>query len=50
MASNDAVNACIIELVASVKASNQLATASVQSEGPTIVDCIDVLLTMLEIA
>ena len=50
MASNDAVNACIIDLAASVKASNQLATASVQSEGPTIDDCLDVLHAMLEIS
>ncbi|RWR80015.1 hypothetical protein CKAN_00862000 [Cinnamomum micranthum f. kanehirae] len=50
VASNDAINACIIDLAASVKASTQVATPSVQSEGPTIDDCIDVLHAMPEIS
>eukprot|EP00268_Persea_americana_P047859 TRINITY_DN5016_c0_g1_i1.p1 TRINITY_DN5016_c0_g1~~TRINITY_DN5016_c0_g1_i1.p1 ORF type:complete len:183 (+),score=36.79 TRINITY_DN5016_c0_g1_i1:495-1043(+) len=41
--SNNAVDDCIIELAASVKASNQLAAAFAQSEGPTVEACIDLL-------
>ena len=41
--SNNAVDDCIIELAASVKALNQLAVASAQSEGPTVEACIDLL-------
>ncbi|RWR86504.1 DDE_4 domain-containing protein [Cinnamomum micranthum f. kanehirae] len=44
--SNNAVDDCIIELAASVKASNQLVAASAQSEGPTIEACIDLLHAM----
>ena len=41
--SNNAVDDCIIELIASMKALNQLVVASAQSEGPTIEACIDLL-------
>ncbi|XXG46466.1 hypothetical protein AAC387_Pa02g1308 [Persea americana] len=50
IASNDAVNACIIDLATSVKAPTQLAVPSVEFEGPTIDDCIDVLHAMPEIS
>eukprot|EP00268_Persea_americana_P001455 TRINITY_DN10450_c0_g1_i1.p1 TRINITY_DN10450_c0_g1~~TRINITY_DN10450_c0_g1_i1.p1 ORF type:complete len:121 (+),score=15.19 TRINITY_DN10450_c0_g1_i1:203-565(+) len=49
IASNDAVNACIIDLAASVKALTQLATPAVQYEGSTIDDLIDVLHAVPEI-
>ena len=39
-----------MELAASVKASNQLATTSIQSEGPIVDDCIDLLNAMPQIA
>lgn len=46
MTSNNAVNACITELAALVKVSNQLVTALIQFERPTIDDCIDLLYAM----
>lgn len=47
--SNDAVNECIVEIAASVKASNQLVAAPAQSEGPTMEACIDLLQAMTQL-